>query len=359
MRTFRPDPVTETSSWADGGVARPTPAMPVGTPAPPGPVLPITSRDWPGGALGFRIGYAPQRPKSGDPRGDGPKPLKDNPLLDLKGGAVNGLGARWAWLDASLAFGAVAFKRQLAYRFANWSGLFTNVFFLLFRTYALMACYEFRDEIAGYDVGQVTTYVTVTQALLMVSPQWGRIGIAESVRTGQVAMDLIRPVPYVAVQLSQRLGISAYYVLVRAIPVGAVGALFGFLKPPADPWALLPFLISIALAAALGNLILILVELSSFWFGSERGVRFLVSGFANLFSGLLLPIAFFPEWARRISAFLPFEHSLYTPTRIYIGEVSGSVWTAIGAQLVWLLLLLILTEWMFRRGTKVLIIQGG
>ena len=255
------------------------------------------------------------------------------------------------------AYSRIALQRELAYRFANWSGLFTNVFFLYFRAYALRACFAERTEIGGLDVAQVVTYVTVSQALLMVIPQWGRVGVAEAVRSGQIALDLSRPVDYIGVQLAQRSGASAYYLFVRALPLFLLGALGGFLRLP-DPLLLPAIVLSIALAAWIAYLILLLVELSSFWFGSEQGVRWIVHGLAGLFSGLILPISFFPEWAQSLSRFLPFEQTLYLPTKIWIGAV-GNVPAALLTQLLWALLLTGVTQMVFWFGRREVLVHGG
>ena len=264
-------------------------------------------------------------------------------------------------LAASLSvwsgYARIALQRQLVYRFANWSGLFANAFFLYFRAYALRACFAERATIGGLDAHQVVTYVTVSQALLMVIPQWGRVGVAESVRSGQIAIDLSRPVDYIGVQLAQRAGVSLYYLGVRAVPVLFLGALGGFLRLPG--WAPLPtILVSIALAAWIAHLLLLLIELSSFWFGSEQGIRWLVLGLSSLFSGLILPISFFPNWAQTISRFLPFEQTLYLPTKIWIGDVDNLA-LAVGIQLLWALGLTVVTQLIFRAGRRQLLIHGG
>ena len=58
-------------------------------------------------------------------------------------------------MHAFFAHASASLKQQLAYRFANRAGLFTNVFFLLFRAYALRACYATRSEIGGLTVQDI------------------------------------------------------------------------------------------------------------------------------------------------------------------------------------------------------------
>jgi ABC-2 type transport system permease protein len=270
------------------------------------------------------------------------------------------LSALSSALSIWTAFAATSFKQQFAYRMANWSGLFTNAFFLLFRAHALRAAYAARESIGGLNIDDIVSYATVSQALLMVIPQWGRMGISESVRSGQIAMDLSRPVGFFGMHMSRRLGISAYYLLVRFPPVLALGLVFGLLHPPADPSLLPLFLLSVICGTWIANCLLFLVEVSSFWLESDRGVRYGVMGFTNLFSGLILPISFFPDWAQRISRGLPFEYTLYLPIKIYLGQLAGgALLGALSIQLIWALGLALLCETAFAAGTRKLVVHGG
>jgi ABC-2 type transport system permease protein len=165
-------------------------------------------------------------------------------------------------------------KQQLTYRFANWAGLFTNTFFLFFRAYALRACYEGRLEIGGLTAADIVAYVTVSQALLMVIPQWGRIGLSANVRSGQIATDLTRPIDLLQTVLAVRAGVSVYYTFARFFPLMLLGAAVGFVSWPDRVAGAFGFVVSVGLGAWLANLILLLIETSSFWLGTERGMRY-------------------------------------------------------------------------------------
>lgn len=263
-------------------------------------------------------------------------------------------------LDACAAVFATAIRRQLAYRVANWSGLFTNAFFLFFRAYALRACYAERASIGGLSATDIVTYVTVSQALLMVIPQWGRVEVADSVRSGQIAVDLCRPMDYFAGFLSKRLGVSAYYILFRFLPLMAVGWAAGLLSPP-SAWETLPaFLATVVMGAWIANSLLFLVDVSAFWLGSERGLRYLFLGAGNLFSGLILPLSFLPEEMQKVSLALPFEYTLYLPVEVYLGSLSGdALASAMTIQLAWVVGLTILCRAILSAGVRKLVIHGG
>lgn len=258
------------------------------------------------------------------------------------------------------AFARAAFQRQFAYRTANWAGLFTNVFFLFFRAAALAACFDARSQIGGLTVQDVVTYVTVSQSLVMVCPQWGVLGLAVSVHTGQVAMDLVRPVNLVGMYLSRRLAISGYYVIMRMLPLLAVGWLAGLLSFPPSPALWLPFASSVVLAAWIGICLIFLVEVSSFWFEGDRGVRYLVMGLAVLPSGLILPADFFPEAVQTVFALTPFPYTLYVPTEVWLGRLGGvSLLANLGAQLAWAVGLTIGCLVALSAGERRLQIMGG
>src|SRR5262245_5518664 len=83
-----------------------------------------------------------------------------------------------------------AFRRQLAYRTANLAGLVTNGFFGYLRAAVILAVYQARVSVAGYDAPSAVTYSWVTQALIMVVTMWGWFDVEETIRTGDVVSDL-------------------------------------------------------------------------------------------------------------------------------------------------------------------------
>lgn len=254
-------------------------------------------------------------------------------------------------------FVRVSFQRQIAYRTANLAGLFTNVFFLLFRGFALSAPFDHRADIGGLSRTDTLTYATVSQALLMVIPQWGRVQVAEDVRRGQIAMDLCRPLSYPAMFFARRVGVSMAYLFVLRFPwVMLTGALIGFLSPPYAPLGVL--LLSIFLGALITNGVLFLIEVSAFWMENERGVRYIAMGLGAVLSGLLMPLDFYPEWVQQISHWLPFEHGLYTPVRLWLGHVE-QVETALAWQGAWATVMIGLCFGVFHLGTRKLTIHGG
>ena len=262
---------------------------------------------------------------------------------------------------ALLASARATFGRLTAYRVANWAGLFTNGLFLVFRAALLEACFEASADpaarIGGMRVVEATGYAVMTQAILMVAPQWGSVGIAANVRTGQIAVELIRPVDFVWMHFAGRLGASAYYALFRMLPLVALGFALGWLPLP-TPTALALFAATLVLGSIVANAILFLVEVSSFWIESERGVRYVVLGLAVLPSGLTLPLSWFPDPIAQI--FMATPYTLHLPVEAWLGRVTpAEAAFPLFVQAAYAIGLVLLCRWVFAAGMRKLTIQGG
>ena len=90
------------------------------------------------------------------------------------------------------------------------------------------------------------------------------------------------------------------------------------------------------------------------------GLSQIMQAIVNLLSGMLIPIAFFPEWAQAIINLLPFSSSIYTPTMIYLGKITGAdIIIALGLQIFWVIVLMIISKIMWKALIKNLTILGG
>ena len=98
------------------------------------------------------------------------------------------------------------YRRYAAYPGATYAGLFTNVFFGFLIAYILLAVYDERSIVGGYDVEDAIAYVWLAQGLLIVvgvfGPSWCEL--ARRVQTGDVATDLQRPARRPARRASRR-----------------------------------------------------------------------------------------------------------------------------------------------------------
>jgi ABC-2 type transport system permease protein len=81
---------------------------------------------------------------------------------------------------------------------------------------------------------------------------------------------------------------------------------------------------------------------------------------SNVLCGLVVPVAFFPDWLRVLAYATPFPEMLQTPVNIAVERVSGvDALVAVGIQLAWAVAMLAAGVLVLRRGTRRLVVQGG
>ena len=143
-----------------------------------------------------------------------------------------------------LAVATRAFRRYSTYTAATLAGVFTNCVFGVIICYVYLALWAEQPHAGGYTATDAVTYVWLGQAMIMTVMVWGggaTADLAERIRTGDVSIDLYRPVPLIGWYVAQDLGRSAYHLLARGVAPTFVGALLFDMHFPETPAAWLGF----------------------------------------------------------------------------------------------------------------------
>lgn len=259
-----------------------------------------------------------------------------------------------------LEYARRGFARYAAYPAATWAGLFTNTVFGFMRVYILLALFDQRSEIGGYDRAAVVTYAWGTQALLATIYIWGWTELALRIRSGDIASDLIRPVHPLRAGLAFDLGRSAYHLIFRGLPPLLLGALVYGILTPAGPVEWLAALVSVAFAVAVSYQWRAIYNLFAFWLTDHRGTTLIAISAASILSGMYVPVRFFPEPFATIANATPFPSMVQIPIDVFMGRTAGpAVVVALATQLLWVVVLGIAGRTLFALGARKLVVQGG
>lgn len=254
----------------------------------------------------------------------------------------------------------LAFQRQLTYRAAALAGLATNLFFGLLRVTVLLALYGARPEVAGYSVQDAITFTGLSQASIAYLSIFGWYDLMNSVYSGEVSADLLKPLSYFRMWLARDCGRSLAALLMRGVTLMAVYALVVEIKLPQSGWQWLAFTLSVILGWLLGFAWRFLVNLAAFWSPNAKGWGRFAFGLPWVLSGFYLPLRYFPDWFISLSHFTPFPAMLNTSIEIYLGVLTGTaLFQALLAQMLWIGVLILLCQWILRAGVRQLVIQGG
>ncbi|MFI9786186.1 ABC transporter permease [Kitasatospora sp. NPDC051984] len=262
-----------------------------------------------------------------------------------------------------LAVARGAFRRYSTYRAATVAGVVTNSVFGWILASTMLALWQVRPGLGGYDARQAVTYVWIGQALLAAVAVWGG-GFQDDVqarfRSGDIAIDLYRPVDFQGWWLATDLGRAGFQLITRgALPL-ALGALLFELALPSRPLVWVEFLLAVALAVVVSFGLRFLVSLTGFWLHDTDGVRAAVMVLSMFFSGLLLPLALFPGVLGELARVLPFSAMVQLPADVLLQRRTGHGLLALYAfQLAWAAALLGMGRMVQALAVRKVVVQGG
>ncbi|MFB5763149.1 ABC transporter permease [Paenibacillus medicaginis] len=263
-------------------------------------------------------------------------------------------------LSAYGDFIRIRFLTMLAYRVNYYSGILIYTLNIGVYYFTYMAIYGEGDSIGGFTSMQMTTYVAVSwMARAFYFNNLDR-EISTDIRDGNIAIQIIRPYNYVLVKMMQGLGEGMFRFLLFMIPGMAIAMLLFPIRLPSDPAAWIGFLVMLFFSFLINSQINVITGLAAFFVENNEGMMRMKRVVVDLFSGLILPISFFPGWLAALSQWLPFQAITYLPGSVFTGRIQGvGIWHVLGIQVVWFAVLLVPMVLIWRMARRRLFIQGG
>ena len=200
---------------------------------------------------------------------------------------------KYAWI------GYTAARSELAYRAANVSRILflTTVLYVFMRLWSVVYAGLGAEQLGGLTQAQMLWYLVATESILMSMPRlWYEVD--QDVRTGALAVQLVRPLSYAGTHFGRSMGER----IVRFTINLAVGSVIALLL--AGPIAfsisgLAMFLLVLPMAFVIDFLGALLVGLCAFWLESTQGIALIYSRLMMLLGGLMLPLDVYPDACSR------------------------------------------------------------
>jgi ABC-2 type transport system permease protein len=258
-------------------------------------------------------------------------------------------------------FARTGFRRESRYLMAAFAGLFTNVVFGFIKAAVLVAAAESGGgTVAGYTIGSIGAYVWLSQGMLGAVTLSGQAEIGDRIRTGDVAIDLTRPVDVQLSHLATDLGRAVFTLLPRGVPSVIIGALTIGLAMPSS---VIPYVLgamSLGLGIALSFLSRFALNVIGFWVVETRGLTTVYIVVSTFLSGLFVPVPLFPSWLETIAYATPFPSIMQTPIDVLSGRVTGADSVVVVlTQLAWVVAVAGVGRLLMARGLRKLEVQGG
>lgn len=263
-------------------------------------------------------------------------------------------------LPAMAEFAKIGFVNMLAFRLRYYTGIITyfvnvTVYYFIWR-----AIFQADPGFASLSFQEMLTYVSVGWIIRSIYFNNIDVHLSQEIIEGKIVAVLLKPVDVQASILARSLGESAFRILMLAAPSALLLFAVYPLLPPASAGAFLLFV-----PAVLGSILI--VSSMNFFVGAFAVKMKSILGLLrakfyimDLLSGLIVPMSLFPAPVREVSAWLPFEHIVYTPLMIYLGKSSGAdAWQALAVSWVWVGLCILAGSLFWRSMTRHMTIHGG
>lgn len=244
------------------------------------------------------------------------------------------------------------FRQLSRYVEASFATIFSSIILLIVQFFLWKAI---NSDFTSMQA--LATYLVFSHVIACFYPSGlsGRLG--GLIRKGDIAFALLRPYPLPLLLCYEELGASAYFLCFTALPVFIAGLFV-------SSFSIAVHNVFLALAFAfLSYIIACLTELLfaclQFITNSSWGVNSLKYAVIMLLSGRILPLAFYPSWAKSIVNALPFRFIYAVPLEVLSGSTADTFLNLFAFALMWIAVLFSLFFLVYSSCIRRVIISGG
>ncbi|MDH4262733.1 MAG: ABC-2 family transporter protein [Spirochaetia bacterium] len=248
-----------------------------------------------------------------------------------------------------------SFQRNLAYRLEYFVSLFNALLYIFIFTsiwQALMPENGARFGMTRQLMINYAVFVTLIKTTLVKS----RDMIGTRVRTGEISLDLIKPISLPVMTLADAVGTVIFQIFSRFLPLIIICSLMFDLTIP--PGIDIYFFISYLFSFLIFHAILFTFGVASFYIVENFPLWLLNTSCVSLLSGSIIPLEVLPDIVKKIALWTPYPYIFYLPTMKLLKN-EYPVDHAILRQLFFVIISYAIGLTLFHFGKRKLQVQGG
>lgn len=258
------------------------------------------------------------------------------------------------FLKKYLSIARTGFQEGMEHRIDFFIGLIGWSVRLMISAFLFIAIFESRGTIGGYNFSDTMLYFLVIQVIMTFSFVRVEFNICQDIQEGNLSNYLVKPISYLGYQICSELGRNSVRSAFGVIIFGVIIALFRpefYLHLPYEQTPVILF--SIIGSFFISTFLTSCIALMSFWLVSAQRVIYMFFAIQSIFSGMLIPIPFFPESIQHILSYTPFPYIFYYPAQMIIHPTSTSEnLKIIAAQWIIIAIEFIIIQIIYRIGLK-------
>jgi ABC-2 type transport system permease protein len=216
------------------------------------------------------------------------------------------------------AVALVTYKEWSAYRTHSMVSIFVGPVYFIVQYFIWTAAYGGKTQINGMQLSQMITYFGASTLIGYLTMDFADWNLQMLIRTGKFLTFAMRPIHHRFFAFSQKVGHRFLGLIFEFIPCYLIFTLlFGVnMIPKQIGWTLL----SIAFAFLMNFYVHYILGMTAFWFVQSSGIRRVFDLLSGVFSGVFIPLVFFPEAIQKVLFFLPFPYMSYVPAMVFSGK---------------------------------------
>ena len=266
-------------------------------------------------------------------------------------------------MKSYLSYFRLRFITNLQYRMEAVAGICTQMFFALIFIMIYLAFYE-----SGGDTPmkwqELVNYLWLQQAFFaLVYPFDRENELLSMIKNGNLAYELVRPQDFYFKWYIKMLSKRLVAVLLRFIPLLILANILPYpfhLSIPYSVGNLVMFITSLLLGLFLVTSLNLLMHILTMFTLDEKGTLITYNVIAEILTGSVIPIPFFPKWLKHLAEHLPFRFTGDFPFRIYSNSIPlEEGYSLIIGSIIWIIITILIGYLISRVSLRKAVIQGG
>ena len=251
----------------------------------------------------------------------------------------------------------ISFKNSFSYRIEVLFSIFSSIFYVLI-SIALWK-YVYRDNINK--INYMIAYVILVSIINIIYSNIICDIVSQKVIKGTIVIDLLRPINFIWMSYLEMLGkIMSDFILKGALIMLFFIPIIHRIFESTSILSIIAFLVTVAFGHIIYSLMYCIVALFSFIFIEIWPIRRILDDTIKLFAGALLPVSIFPEKVKAVVLVSPLRFLYYSPIEMLIGDFNyENIFMDFVSVITWIILLMLLLIFLYKKVINRCIIQGG
>lgn len=263
-----------------------------------------------------------------------------------------------------LALVRAGIMEELHFRLGTFVTVLGNLIYLTLVYYLWKSIYASSgtDVVNGMSFTDTIIYLVLATALFNFLEMYIVWDMSRKIQSGSIILDLLKPIKYHRFNFFNYFGNNVMMFFSTFLPTFIIVFIItrGAIHVGSN---MLFFVVSVVLALLVNYYIEMFTATICLYTESTWGINIVKESIVLLLSGATIPLVFFPDAIRRAVECMPFRCIYDTPLNILLQKpgytADSGLWNMLGMQLVWCVILSVVSKLFWDFSVRRITVNGG